>query len=475
MHWLKRGPFQAAIIVTGTVLFLILVTGTPVSLAHASGMMSGATTPSAAIVQATPTVDATVVALNKELLGHENNWWWNYGATILTSLISTFTLAAAGLFTVVRYFNDRKDIREKQEAEAKRLADDRKVELEKRAEERFQTAVEGLGSEREDAKVGAAITLRTFLHPGYEQFYTQTFDLAVTHLRLPRISHPPDDPDGISSQPDIPDTPLPLTTLSQALIIVFKEAFPQARDTIASNKEEVVRPPSTFDDKEIARYMGKAIQSLDATGVQLDNAYLALVDLKHVWMRNAFLRNADLRGADLSEALLSEANLSGADLRKANLSGAVLRNANLSGTRLSETILSNALLSEANLSGARLRKTNLSGARLREVNLRDAYLRGADLRNAYLHGADLTNTNLHKADLRGVIGLTKEQLAVCKAKGAIIDEDPTTSASQPTVEPSSPRQSNDVQASSAPSTQGSIPSSDPDGSNIASSQQEAKS
>jgi hypothetical protein len=32
-------------------------------------------------------------------------------------------------------------------------------------------------------------------------------------------------------------------------------------------------------------------------------------------------------------------------------------------------------------------------------------------------------------DLRHVIGLTKEQLVACKAKGAIIDEVPTTPSS----------------------------------------------
>lgn len=118
MHWLKRGLFQAAIIVTGTILFLLLATSIPISLAHAQEVIWAAATPGAPTIQATPTIDATVTALNKELLEHENDWWWNYGATILTSVISTLTLAAAGVFTVVRYFNDSRDAREKQEEEA---------------------------------------------------------------------------------------------------------------------------------------------------------------------------------------------------------------------------------------------------------------------------------------------------------------------------------------------------------------------
>src|SRR5436853_4613209 len=86
---------------------------------------------------------------------------------------------------------------------------------------RFLAAVTGLSDEKDEAKIGAAILLRTFLRPGYEQFYTQTFDLAVAHLRLPRTSLQPLGAENTSQK---------LTTLSQDLIVVFKEAFPLARD-----------------------------------------------------------------------------------------------------------------------------------------------------------------------------------------------------------------------------------------------------
>jgi large-conductance mechanosensitive channel len=138
MHWRKKELWKAGIIVAGMLLLLLLMAWVPLSTANAHKEESGVATPGTAMVQATPTEDATVTALSKEKLQHESDWWWNYGATILTSLISTFTLAAAGIFTVVRYFNDRRASREKQEAEAKQLAEDRQAEREKRAEERFQ-------------------------------------------------------------------------------------------------------------------------------------------------------------------------------------------------------------------------------------------------------------------------------------------------------------------------------------------------
>ncbi len=270
MSWFRKDLWKTGITIACILLLLVLLAWISVSAADAHEGAPRFAGSGTVAVQVTPTEDATMTALNKEKLRHENDWWWNFGATILTSVISTLTLTLVGIFTIVRYFNDRRDAREK------------------RAEERFQSVVAGLGSEREEAQVGAAIMLRTFLRPGYEQFYTQTFDLAVTHLRLPRTSDPPE-------------------TLSQALIVAFQEAFPLAR---SQNKG--------------------SSQSLDATGIRLDNAYLNQADLKQAWMQHAFLGNADLMGADLSEATLREADFSWADL-----SGATLREANLSWANLS--------------------------------------------------------------------------------------------------------------------------------------------
>ncbi len=384
MRWLKRGLFQAGIIFTGTILFLILATWTPVSLAHAQDVSSGTAIPSTVTVQTTPAEDATVTALNKDQLTQQvatqqhtwDNWFWDNAATVLSSALSTFVIVIGALFGLWRWRRDRRD------AQGKELKD-REREREQRAEERFQAAVSGLGNEREEVRVGAAILLRTFLRPGHEEFYVQTFDLAIAHLRLSRTSKLPEDP----------SAPLPLTTLSQALIVIFKEAFPLARSQIQGS-----------------------LQALDATGIFLDNAYLTRADLKQARMRHASLRNTNFYRATLSGARLFQSNLSGANLKE----------------------------------------TDLSGADLGETNIEDA-------------------RSLEKADLRGVTGLTREQLATCKAKGAIIEEDSATNASQSTVAPASPPQSNDTQASSAPSAQESTPPPDPDGSDTNSSQQESES
>ena len=199
----------------------------------------------------------------------------------------------------------------------------------------------------------------------------------------------------------------------------------------------------------------KSPQSLDATGIKLDNAYLRGADLQKAWMPQASLQKADLRGADLSGANLFRADLNGARIWNADLRGADLNGANLRG----------AVLTSADLNGA-----DLSGA-----NLNAAILTRVDLNGADLHKADLSAANLEEAvslegtNLRGATGLTKEQVAICKAKGAIIDETPTASPPQAPVSPPPPEPRNDVQAQSALSAQGSIPTPETDESNAPSS------
>ncbi len=408
MRWRKRDLWKAGIIVAGMLLLLVLMIWAPVSAAGAHQGVSEPAMPGTVTVQATPTEDATVTALNKEKLAQEVQQlksqnepdplgWLRTNASIL---LSTLVVVIGGLIGLFRWLGDRRDEQEKRR-------EDQRSEQVKRAEERFQAAVTGLGDEREGARIGAAILLRTFLRPGYEQFYTQTFDLAVANLRLPRTSHPPQDA----------DTPLPLTSLSQALIVIFKEAFPLAR----------------------SQNQGST-QSLDATGVQLDSGNLRGTDLQHAWMRRASLRDADLFGATLSGARLFKADLRQAWLWKADLRGADLR----------ETDFRGADLREANLSKADLREANLDWTSLEEV------------------------LSLEDTNLLSVKGLTKEQLAICQAKGAIIDEDPTTSSPSSIVAPPSPPQSNDTQASSAPPAQGSLLTPDTGGSSATSSQQDSE-
>jgi uncharacterized protein YjbI with pentapeptide repeats len=170
---------------------------------------------------------------------------------------------------------------------------------------------------------------------------------------------------------------------------------------------------------------------------RLSNAQLRHTNLAHALMPEVRLEHADLEDADLRKANLQCTRLTGANLRKAHLQGADLRGADLGEANLREAHLENADLSTArvdpgrgaflkgrvsnalprhtnlapkvrleyaDLEDADLRKakwqcTRLTGANLRKAHLQGADLRGADLREANLHGANLRGAHLENADL----------------------------------------------------------------------------
>jgi pentapeptide repeat protein len=74
-------------------------------------------------------------------------------------------------------------------------------------------------------------------------------------------------------------------------------------------------------------------------GAQLDNSQLVDTDLRHANLQEAHLARADLRSAYLQEADLRNAVLSEADLRGANLTGTILDDADLTGVIADNTTI----------------------------------------------------------------------------------------------------------------------------------------
>src|SRR5256885_12347449 len=310
-------------------------------------------------LQGTPTVDSTVTALQKEQLTQEvtgletdNTWYWIIWIKLSPSLTVLIGFVV-GFWSLFRWLRDRRD-------EQKRREEDLQLDRMKRSEERFESTVAALGSQEVGMRIGAAITLHTFLDAGYKQFHRQIFDLAVANLRLRKAD---------------PDTTVSLEPLDQVLVMVFKEAFPKVRDELKDKLEEA---QAQFEP-----------QSLSAASVRLDNAYLAGADLKEAWLLEAFLRQVDLRNAHLENAHLEEANLDDARLINAHLEGSYLK-----GAALIKANLERAKFTNAHLEGAQLIGANLGGTDLKWAHLNDANLMGADLGVAHLENAWLIRTNL---------------------------------------------------------------------------------
>ena len=165
MRWRKRDIWKAGIAIVGILLLLVLMVGVSVSAVGAYEGTSGLATPGT--VQATPTEDATVTALNKEKLAQEVQQlksqnepdpfgWLRTNASIF---LSTLVVVIGALFGLWQWsvgrrdaqnkeLDDRKAERERRDEEQQRWLKDQEAERKKRVEERFQSAVTGLGDEK---------------------------------------------------------------------------------------------------------------------------------------------------------------------------------------------------------------------------------------------------------------------------------------------------------------------------------------
>ncbi len=110
IRWLTRDRQEIGIALAGTLLLLPLVAWLPVSAVDAHEESSGFVGPVAVTVQATPTEDATVTALNKEKLAQEVQQMKNQNEpdlfgwlrTNATVLLSTLVVVIGGLIGLFR-------------------------------------------------------------------------------------------------------------------------------------------------------------------------------------------------------------------------------------------------------------------------------------------------------------------------------------------------------------------------------------
>jgi hypothetical protein len=253
---------------------------------------------------------------------------WRQNVTTIAGIVSVL-LVAAGLF----YTNAAN--REEQQATREQLH----LAQQGQVTDRLTSAVEQLGSEKLDVRLGAIYALERIMHDSAADQPMVLEILAIyVRQRIPRIS--PWTFVDPSSQPVHALTALPVDVLSAMTVL----------------------------GRRNARY--------DREGQRPD---LTNVNLAYADLRNVKLSRVDLSSTDLTGANLVGADLVGAGLSFAQAGGAILMGADLRDANMVEMNLRNADLSDANMLGA-----NLVGA-----DLHDAYLRGAQVLDEDLNRAHL--------------------------------------------------------------------------------------
>jgi type VI protein secretion system component VasK len=147
MRWFTKHLWKVGMACASTLFLLSCLALIPPSAVSAHEGTSAVATLTTVTVQATPTIDTTVTALNKEQLAQQvagqqhtlGNWLWSNAATVLSSFLSTLVVVIGVLFGFWQWRVGRMDTQKKESDDRKAAQDkeleDRKAERERRDEE----------------------------------------------------------------------------------------------------------------------------------------------------------------------------------------------------------------------------------------------------------------------------------------------------------------------------------------------------
>jgi pentapeptide repeat protein len=241
------------------------------------------------------------------------------------------------------------DNRQKLDLEASARERDRQIT------ERFTRAVDQLGSDKRDVRVGGIYALERIARDSPED-HPQVMEVLTAYL---------------GEHARWPEPRLPA----------------KARLARAGGRRSVGADPPP-DIQAAIKVIGRRDFERDRTG---DRISLSDVDLRNATMRDGHFEDARLRRSNLAGA-----HLEGAHFERARLGGAHLDEADLAPDP-------DLGLPAASLAGASLPRATLIGTRLECVELTGADLRGARLDLADLRGATLTAANLDGASVQGAV------------------------------------------------------------------------
>ncbi|UJV42636.1 pentapeptide repeat-containing protein [Streptomyces sp. AMCC400023] len=238
--------------------------------------------------------------------------------------------------------------------------------------DRFSRAVDQLGSDKVDVRIGGLHALwRIAEHSARDREAILSILAAYlrTHLPWPPPTGP-DDPAALVA-PAVTSAETPINDVAP-----LEVRAADAQVALTGLGVLLLHPrEQSWLNLSVTDLRRADCDGLWLTEVNLDRSCMEAAGLYHANLTQASLVSTNLRHADLTTAVLRRTRLALADLR---------------GARLVATDLRDADFTEADLREANLRKADASGAVLHRADLRLADLRGSDLSTADLTGARLT-------------------------------------------------------------------------------------
>ena len=338
----------------------------------------------------------------------------NQDRATLAQILGGVAIGIGLYYTWRRVIIAEKDLKVSQdnlEATQKIAQENLKVAQEGQITERFTRAVDQLGDEKLQIRLGGIYALERIANES-EKDYWPIMEILTAYVRKNSSFKAGGNKSFMllsmdiqtNETPDVDEVSLDI----QAILTVIK------RRRFFFNHGESINL-----DLQRAHLRGVDLKGANLKKANLRGADLERADLYGADLERADLYGADLKGAELYGAILKEANLRGAILKDAGLFVVHLEQTNLRGFHLESAKLVEAHLKWAKLRGANLQRADLNGADLEEaelieIHLEKANLYGANLKGAELYGAILKGANLEEASLKGAKNLTVDQLSVVK-------------------------------------------------------------
>jgi uncharacterized protein YjbI with pentapeptide repeats len=241
--------------------------------------------------------------------------------------------------------------------------------------ERFSKAIDQLGSDEPNVRLGAIHAL-VRISRNSRADRSAVVEILTEYIR--------------SRSPWPPPKPRKLNILS-SVRPASRSRSDNGRETFPTDVQVVM---ALLARRRVAMAANQAVtlSGVSLRGVNLPKAYLQRVDFRGSDLRQTNLSRADLwrsnfEDASLQEATLERANFQRSDLNRANLEGArlvlaIVKKADLRQSRLVEANLRGAILDGSNLQGADFRLAHLRGASFSATRLVGTTFDGADLREA---------------------------------------------------------------------------------------------
>jgi uncharacterized protein YjbI with pentapeptide repeats len=307
----------------------------------------------------------------------------------LVQALGLITAGVAGAFGIYFTWRGQRQTQEAQEENQRSTQEQLTLSRQGQITERFTRAIEQLGSNELDIRLGGIYALERIARESDEDHWP-IMELLTAYFRRRAQLPPGEEIERILelrvSRENIP----PPASDIEAITTVIRR---RAR-SFGHGEPEVLNLGET-------NLIAADLRGANLTAADLRRAVLVKADLTPADRVKADLTTADLTATDFRGMVLMGADPTAVDRVKADLRGANLSDADLRGANLFHADLSKAGLSYADLRGANFAEADLRGADLFHADLRSATLFRADLRGASLGGANLSYADLTKASLSG--------------------------------------------------------------------------